>query len=92
MLSTRTVDAAGHPVSGQGLENHLSGVCHITRATPDVDKALSTCARQLGIRNLTQVIPSSSFWHLQTVELVIFVGLAAGITGATFWWIRHRVT
>lgn len=92
VLSTRTVDAAGHPVSGQGLENHLSGVCHITRATPDVDKALSTCARQLGIRNLTQVIPSSSFWHLQTVELVIFVGLAAGITGATFWWIRHRVT
>ena len=91
-LSTRTVDAAGHPVSGQDLESHLIAACHITRATPDVDQALATCAHQMGIHNLTRAIPSSSFWQLQAYELVIFLGVAAAIVAATFWWIRHRTT
>ena len=91
-LSTRTVDAAGHQVSGHALEHHLTAACHITRATPDVDQALAACAHQLGIHNLTRVIPSGSFWQLQAIELVIFVSLAAFVVGATFWWIDHRTT
>ena len=89
-LSARTVDAAGHPVSGQDLESHLVAACHITRATPDVDQALATCAHQMGIHNLTRAIPSSSFWQLQAYELVIFVGASAVIVAATFWWIQYR--
>jgi hypothetical protein len=89
-LSTRTVNAAGQPVSGRDLEHHLTTVCHITRATPDVDQALAACARQRGIHNLTAAIPSSSFWQLQAIELVIFVALAALVASATFWWLRHR--
>lgn len=91
-LSTRTVDAAGQAVSGQDLENHLVAACHITRATPDLDKALSDCAHQMGIHNLTTAIPSSSFWQLQSIEFIIFMGLAAATAAATFWWIRHRTT
>ncbi|HEX5586887.1 MAG TPA: hypothetical protein VFZ17_06240 [Acidimicrobiia bacterium] len=91
-LSTRTVDAAGHQVSAQALENHLVKACHLTRATPDVDQALANCAHRLGFDNLTRAIPSSSFWQLQAAELVVFVGLAAIAAAATFWWIRHRAT
>ncbi len=89
-LSTRTVDAAGHPVSGQDLESHLVAVCHITRATAAVDRALASCAHGIGVHNLTQAIPSSSFWQLQASELVIFLAVAAAVVAATFWWIRHR--
>ena len=67
-----------------------SPTCHITRATPDADQALATCAHQMGIHNLTRAIPSSSFWQLQAYELVIFLGVAGAIVAATFWWIRHR--
>jgi ABC-2 family transporter protein len=91
-LSTRTVDAAGQHVSGRDLENQLATACHITRATPDVNKALAACAHQRGIHNLTRAIPSGSFWQLQAIELVVFVGLSAFVVGATFWWIDHRTT
>jgi hypothetical protein len=67
-------------------------VCHITRATPDVDKALATCAHQQGIYDLTRAIPASSFWQLQALELVVFVTLAVVIVGGTFWWLRQRIT
>jgi hypothetical protein len=91
-LSSRTLDAAGHQVSAGNLENHLATVCHITRATPNVDKALARCAHQEGIYTLTRAIPTSSFWQLQALELVVFVVLAAAVVGATFWWLRHRTT
>ncbi len=91
-LSTRTVDAAGHQVTGHDLENRLAAVCHITRATPDVDRALAACAHERGIHDLTRAIPSSSFWQLQGLELLIFVGLSALVIATTFWWIRHRTT
>ena len=90
-LSTHTVDAAGHRV-GHDLESHLATVCHITRATPDVDAALARCAHQRGFQNLTRAIPPGSFWQLQAIELIIFVGLAAIAAGATFWWLRHRTS
>jgi hypothetical protein len=92
IISSRTLDAAGHQVSAHNLENHLAAVCHITRATPDVDKALATCAHQQGIYDLTRAIPASSFWQLQALELVVFVALAVLIVGGTFWWLRQRIT
>ena len=89
-LSSQVVNSSGHPVSGQNLESHLVTACHITRATPDVDAALATCAHQLGFRELTRTIPSSSFWQLQTVEFAMFAAIAALLAVATFWWINHR--
>lgn len=92
VISTRTVDAAGRPTSGRDLENSLAATCHITRATADVDQALAACARKVGIHNLTRVVPSGSFWQLQTLELAVFLVLASVFVAATFWWVRHRTS
>lgn len=89
-LSSQLVNRAGRPVSGQNLESQLITACHITRATPDVDAALATCAHRMGFQNLTRTIPSGSFWELQAMEFAIFLALAALIAGLAFWWIRHR--
>lgn len=89
-LSSHTVNSAGHAVSGNDLEGHLVAACKITRATPDVDAALASCAHRLGFQNLTRTIPPGSFWRLQTIELVIFVALAGLVAGAAVWWVRHR--
>lgn len=88
-LSFQTVNSAGHPVSLQGLEGHLVEACHITRATPDVDAALASCAHKMGFQDLTRTIPSSSFWQLQAMELVIFMALGTIVAGAAFWWVRR---
>lgn len=92
VMLTHTVDAAGHPASGGDLESRLTAACHITRATPDVDKALASCAHRMGIRNVTRIIPSHSFWQLQSYELLVFLGVTAGIVAVTFWWVRYRTT
>lgn len=89
-LTTRTVDAAGRS-AGSDFESHLVKACHITRATPDPNGALAACAHTLGFRNVTRVVPGSSFWQLQAIEFAIFVLLAAALVAATFWWMRRRI-
>lgn len=90
IVSMRTVDAAGRTISTKAAENTLTAACNITRATPDVDAALATCAHNLGIHDIAQVHTSDQFWALQTAELGLFIALAA-ITAATcFWWLNHR--
>lgn len=91
-LSSHTVNSAGHVISGPDLESQLITACHITRATPDVDAALASCAHKLGFQDLTRTIPSSSFSQLQAMEVAIFIALAGLVAGAAVWWVRHRAS
>ncbi len=90
ILSSRTVDAAGQTLSKSDVEGTLAAACHITRETPDVDAALAVCAERSGIHDIAQVHTGNQFWALQTVELGLFVVLAAIAAAACFWWLNHR--
>jgi len=37
-------------------------------------------------------MPASRYWTLQAIESAIFLALAALLAGASFWWLRNRVT
>jgi len=90
IVSMRTVDAAGRTISTKAAENTLTAACNITRATPDVDAALATCAHHLGIHDIAQVHTSDQFWALQTAELGLFIALTAITACICFWWLDHR--
>jgi len=90
ILSSRTVDAAGNPISRSAAENTLTAACQITRQTDDVDGALADCAHRLGIHDIAQVHTAGQFWALQMAELGLFVALAAVIAAVCFWWLNHR--
>ena len=90
LLSSRTVDAAGQTISKSAAEGTLTGACHITRETKDVDAALAVCAQKFGIHDIAQVHTGEQFWTLQTAEFGLFVALAAVTVAGCFWWLNHR--
>ena len=90
IVSSRTVDVAGHTLSKSAAEGTLTAACRITRATQDVDAALAVCGDKIGIHDIAQVHPSGQFWALQTAEFGLFVALAVITAAVCFWWLNHR--
>jgi hypothetical protein len=87
ILSTRTVDSSGRAI--QGFENQIAITCKITRDTPDYERAIQTCARTLGIHDITRLHPAEHFWTMQYYEFGIFVALAVSLAVACFAIIRR---
>jgi len=92
VLSTRTLDSAGHVLSSGGTvrDDVVIRLCH--RNVADITKFdLDACGRELGLHNVVRVIPPDRFWVLQAWEAAIFGGLALVLVGFTFWWVRRRI-
>jgi hypothetical protein len=87
-LSSHTVDAAGHRVSGAAVERALVEGCRLTRDSTTADYA--ACAKRLGLHDLQRIQPGGHFWALQAWEAALFLALAAVLAGLCFWWVRHR--
>jgi len=49
-------------------------------------------AKDEGYRQRIRFMPASRYWTLQAIESAIFLALAALLAGASFWWLRNRVT
>ncbi len=87
VLSTRTVDAAGRTIDG--FENRIAASCNITRQTADYDGAIASCARSLGIHDVTRLHPADHFWTLQYYEFGAFVVLAAVLAIGCIYVVRQ---
>lgn len=90
ILSTKTVDAAGHALTNGQIDNVLADACHLTRDSSEA--AWIRCSEQLGIHDIVRMHPADHFWPLQAWESAIFLGFAGVLAVACFWWIRHRTT
>jgi hypothetical protein len=88
IVSTRTVDGDGHTVTS--IDRVLSEGCHLDRNSTPRD--FTRCADRLGIHDVVKMHPADQFWTLQAWEAAGFVALAAALTLATFWYLRHRVS
>ena len=88
IMSTHTVDAAGHPLDASQINQLLVGSCGATHQSSTTE--LGRCADRLGIQEIVRMHPASQFWTLQAWETGSFVALAAILAIASFWWIRHR--
>jgi hypothetical protein len=55
-----------------------------------VQAAFQECADKLGIREILHYQPAGRYWAFQWYETAIFIGLALGLVGFCFWWIRSR--
>ena len=88
VLSSKTIDAAGHAVNNAQIDQIIRQSCHVTRQTTTSD--LGRCADHLGFHDVVRMHPANQFWSLQVLEAASFVVLAVVLTVACFWWIRHR--
>jgi ABC-type transport system involved in multi-copper enzyme maturation permease subunit len=92
VVSTKTVDAAGH------LVNPAKTVCHLPGGSgTSANPVVQACQDQVrayvsGLHNITTYQPASRFWTFQGYETAIFVAAALVLVGACFWCIRHRLS
>jgi len=92
VLSTQVINAAGQVVGG--VTRPAAGN-EAARACAGPHGPARSCFAQLASRGYRQLVtyqPASRFWEFQWYETAIFLALAAGMAGASFWWIRRRVS
>lgn len=94
VASNRTIDSAGHVVSG--LPASLSkGACapppRSAQAPPITQDCFAAISR-LGYRQQVTYQPAGRFWAFQWYETTIFLAFALALAGFCFWWIRHRLS
>jgi ABC-2 family transporter protein len=102
VLSSRTVDASGHPVARIPQSSTLSpasGSCAPPSEPPASAPAregpgeeLAPClaeVKRLGYRQQVTYQPSSRFWRLQGYETAIYSALTLGLAGFCFWRLRR---
>ncbi|MEN3362574.1 MAG: hypothetical protein V7637_6556 [Mycobacteriales bacterium] len=96
-LHSRTVDAAGHPVTS--LPTEVTSVCtppppgpggvtKVQRA-PGFREACLAAISRAGYQQEQVYQPASRFWAFQWIETGLFGGLALGLAGFCFWRIRR---
>lgn len=86
VISERTVDAAGHPVSAP------SWVVNCLSRSPQESRACFTRLTDLGYRQQATYQPAGRFWTIQLYETVIYLVLAVALAGLCTWWIRRRLS
>jgi hypothetical protein len=88
VVSSKTVDAAGHTIGNRAIDRALVDVCGLTRDATQGQRI--ACVKRLGIQDVVEIHPANHFWTLQAAEVAVFVGLALALAAACFWWVRHR--
>jgi ABC-2 family transporter protein len=102
VLSSRIVDAAGHPASAQALHTFVAGHCPAIahpqsltgggpNAGPPKPNAFNHCIQLLSGRFhlATTYQPPSRYWPLQWSEFGIFMAAALVLAGVSVWRIRR---
>jgi hypothetical protein len=95
VLSGRTVDWAGrvvHDAWAGDVGLAMERVCGLTVDGRSTERERIACVNRLGIHDVVRVHPADHFWPLQAWESAVFLGLAALLAAACFWWLRHRTS
>jgi hypothetical protein len=85
VLGQGWIDAAGHKLTDAERTT-------ILRQLYDNGTPIEQYMAQHGLRHYAEYHPASSFWTLQLVEAVIYLGLAAALLATAIWFIRRRTT
>jgi hypothetical protein len=99
VLSTSVVDNAGHTPSSAFLSNACPGLGRPrlnvgSRSRSEIQHQLQQCAAAIAAKfhGVVTYQPASRYWPFQIYETALFVVLALALTGASFWWVRRRLS
>jgi hypothetical protein len=87
LISEGFFDARGHYLS-RGDEPVRSCMGDTASKFGDL---FDDCLRDHGIMYTIAYHPADRFWVFQAIETALFLGLAAGLLGLTYWWVTRRI-
>jgi hypothetical protein len=104
IYSTHFADGSGHPLShhfllsacprlGAMVGGSPPGADNVMKAPAHLDTVLRDCVAKVAIKyhTVTTYQPAKHYWTFQWIELALFLGAAAILSGFCFWWVRRRL-
>jgi ABC-type transport system involved in multi-copper enzyme maturation permease subunit len=91
LLDSHTVDASGKAVEEIPL-TASSGPCAPSGAPRESMPRCLAEINRLGYRQQLTYHAPTRFWPFQWIETAIYLALALGPTGFSFWWTRRRLS
>jgi hypothetical protein len=89
----------GAPVQGKAgdwvlSDNFVNPAGHVVNAVNCGRSGSQAAARACvaGYREVITYQPVGRYWAFQCYETALFAGVALGLAGLCFWWLRHRLT
>jgi hypothetical protein len=103
IYSIHIVDTAGRSLTHHVLARacpHLDQVAGRppqgvpTKAPAGFKNVMHDCVVKVGARfhELVTYQPASHYWAFQWIEMAVFLGAAAVLSGFCFWWVRRRLS
>ncbi|MFI6940786.1 ABC transporter permease subunit [Streptomyces sp. NPDC050418] len=93
ILSSEVVDKDGRSAAVVDLPDDATARCE-ARSKPSSPQESMRCvtdeANRLGYRMQSTYHPADRYWPFQWAETGIYTGLALGLGGFCFWWVRRR--
>ena len=90
VISSSTVDRAGHVLPSGAADRMLAEACDLTRTSSEA--IYLRCVRPTRSPRGAKAHPASQFWTLQIWESITFLALGVALILACHWWVRHRTS
>lgn len=94
VYSTAVVDASGHTITSQGLQQACPTLGQVLSAGPAAGPptAIHACIEHLAstFHVVVAYQPASRFWPFQWTETGIFLAAAMALCGLACWWLRRQ--
>ena len=101
VFSSRIVDGAGRYPSAATLHARFARTARRSPRHPQAaalppapgNEEFRSCITQLSAKFhvAATYLPGSKYWPLQGAETAVFLALAVGLIGFSFWWLRRRL-
>lgn len=92
--STAVVDASGHTLTSQGLQQACPALSQVLNAGPAAGPptAVHACIDKLAATYHVAVAyqPASRFWPFQLAETGFFLAVGLALCALTYWWLQRQ--
>jgi hypothetical protein len=91
-VTNRWIDSSGHRLSEAEQTAILRTIYGDNGAAEGVRAPGERYMAEHGLRHFSEYRPNSSFWTLQVIEAVWFIGFAAVLLAGSVWLVRRRTS
>jgi hypothetical protein len=97
VVRSTVIDPTGQIAAGHAIRltpESLSALCpgagnQVQIPPKDI---VGRCLTRLGVHVVDKYQPGSRYWLFQSIELTLFIALAAGLIALAMWWVRRRIS
>jgi hypothetical protein len=91
IISQGLIGPSGQSLSSEPIRANSPVAACMRAAQSKSGEAVDQCLHDSGFIHTILYHPADRFWTFQAIETALFLGVAAGLLGLTYWWVTRRV-